>query len=352
VCPPGFAEIALALAERHRVVPLLAAGAPPDLRAALRPRRLALAQSAVRLEAELARLSGLLANAGVPFLLLKGPGLARQAYSAPELRACDDLDLWVGARDFEPALAALFAAGYRRMEPLAARTASCARRAGIEAGLIHPERRRLVEVAHGVRALAPTPRAAREVLGAAAELAIGGAAVRVPAPAHAVLLACLHGAHHCWDRLGWVADVAGLWTRLAPAERAAACAAARRWRVETALGLGLRLAQTHFDLELEGRAAALAAAPRAAALAARAGLERIGRESPRAGMIARLRFERDAQDTAARRLATLAAWIFRPTLGDIEAVPLPPALAPLYAALRPLRLLRHPWLLRVSGRPG
>ena len=341
---PAFAANELALAERHRVVPLLAFAGPPDLRGAVRRRVLALAQQTVRLEQELAAIAGVLSAAGVQFLVLKGPAMARQAYPAPEWRAYDDLDLWVETCDFGAALRALEQAGYRRTQPLGERAAACARRAGIEAALTHPERGRLVEVAHGRRALAPTGRAAREVLAAAAPLEIAGARIRAPAPGHALLLACAHGAHHRWDRLGWVADVAGLWRRLSPAEREAACRAARRWCAETALGLGLRLAAEHIDLELAGRAAALANAPRATALFRRVRLEDIACDSLRAPMIDRLRFERDAQDSVWRRLRTMAGWIFAPTLGDIEAVSLPAALYPLYAAIRPLRLLRHPWL--------
>lgn len=349
----GFAALAPALAERHRVVPLLAAGAPAGLREPMRRRWLALAQMTVRLDRELAEIQAILSAAGVGFLVLKGPGLARQAYAAPDQRACDDLDLWVSARQAAAAVRALEAAGYRRTPPMNTRTAACARRVGIEAALVHPERGRLVEVAHGHRALAPTTRAAREVLLATVEFDVAGAAIVSPKPVHALLLACVHGAHHRWDRLGWVADVAGLWMRLAPAERTEACTTARRWHITTMLGLGLRLAAENLALPLTGEAAALAAAPRVTSLASRVGLEAIGHDSPRARMIDRIRFERDAQDSVLRRLRILAGWILVPTLGDIASVPLPAALVPLYALIRPLRLLRHPWLREwiASRRP-
>ena len=178
----------------------------------------------------------------------------------------------------------------------------------------------------------------------AATLEIAGTRIRAPAPGHTLLFACLHGAHHRWDRFSWVADVAGLWRQLSPAERDESCRAARRWGAETALGLGLRLAAEHFGVALDGRAAVLATTPRAEALFRRVRIESIAFDSLRAPMVERLRFERDAQDSAPRRLRTMAGWIFTPTLGDIEAVPLPVALYPLYALIRPLRLLRHPWV--------
>ena len=336
-------EDLLALAERHRVVPLLAAGASAVPHEPLRRRMLALAQLTVRLERELAEIAACLSAARVEFLVLKGPAMARQAYPVSEWRAYDDLDLWVATRDLDAALAALAAAGYCRMPPLDARTAACARRAGIEAALAHPDRGRLIEMSHGDRALAPTARAAKEVRSGTVQLEVAGAWVRAPAPRHALLLACAHGAHHCWDRLGWVADVTGLWMRLSSADREETLAMASRWRMETILGLGLRLAVDHFGVQLNGPAAALANAARVRELAARVGLEQIGADSARAAMPERLRFERDALDSVFQRAQIMAGWIFHPTMGDIDAVPLPRALYPLYAVVRPLRLLRHPW---------
>ena len=339
----GEERCGLALAERHRVVPLLIAGLAAPEQEPFRRRALALVQQTVRLEQELAAIAAVWSAADVEFLVLKGPALARQAYPVPEWRAYDDLDLWVATCDFDRAVAALERGGYRRQHPLSRRAAACARRAGIEAALVHPERGRLVEVAHGWPALAPTRRAAAEMTTAAVTLEIAGVRIRAPGSVHALLYACQHGAHHSWDRLSWVADVAGLWLRLGPTGHVQACETARQWRMTTMLGLGLRLAAEHLGLQLENPAAALAALPRVRALSARVRLEAVGAGPERAAMLDRLRFARDARDTAGQRLRMIAGWIFTPTLGDIEVRPLPEALYPLYALLRPLRLLRHPW---------
>jgi len=182
------------------------------------------------------------------------------------------------------------------------------------------------------------------VLKSSVPLEVAGTTVRTTAPVHTLLLACIHGAHHRWDRLSWVADVAGLWGRLSLQEQDEAFRVARRWRVETSLGLGLRLATDCLNLPLEGPAQERAGRPRVQALAARVQLAAITADSLRVPMLDRLRYESDVQDTAFRRLRMKREWLWVPTLGDIQAVPLPATLYFLYAWIRPLRLLRHPWL--------
>jgi Uncharacterised nucleotidyltransferase len=336
----------LAFAERHRVVPLMQAGLSGLDRISMPVHRrvLALALQTVRLEQELGILAECLTAAGVEFLLLKGPAIARQAYPFPEWRVYDDLDLWVESRDLEAADRALTGAGYHPFIALSSRAASCARRAGIESAWVHPERGRLIEISHGHRALAPSAAAARLVLQSAVQMDVAGTRVRTTTPVHTLLLACIHGAHHRWDRLSWVADIAGLWKKLSSDDQIEACAVAHRWRVETSLGLGLRLAADYLDLPLDSAALDLSSLPRIQALAARVNLEEIHADSLRVPMLERLRFENDAQDTARQRLRMKWNWLCVPTLGDIEAVPLPGPLFFLYAWIRPLRLLRHPWL--------
>jgi hypothetical protein len=342
----------LALAERHRVVPLLAEGLGEGCPPSVRRRRLALAQQTVRLEAELGQIAVALAGEGIGFLALKGPAMARQAYPAPEWRAYDDLDLWVESADHERAEEALRRIGYVREPAMAPRLAALARRAGIECALRHPQRGRLVELAHGAPALGLSGWMARDAVRESVEISVGGAGVRCPSPPHALLLACLHGAHHRWDRLGWVMDVAGLWMRMDQRQREDAVATARRWRVATALGLGLKLAASHAGLDVSEPEAWGADGRRVEALAREVALETLGADALRAPSLGRLRFERKTQDGFWRRLATAGRWVFVPTMGDFAAAALPPALYPLYAVLRPLRLLGHPALRRRSGDSG
>lgn len=90
---------------------------PPSLAEALRLAGLRAAQAHLAIEAEGARVHGLLAKAGVPTLLIKG--LARRAGAPARLRdtrATSDVDILMRASDAELAWRALHDAGY---EPLA-----------------------------------------------------------------------------------------------------------------------------------------------------------------------------------------------------------------------------------------
>ena len=238
---PGFAEQGYALAERHHVFPLVYAGleawknagaAPtPAAANAWHRRMLVHARKAIRYEQELAALAARLAAAGVEFLAVKGPVLARQAYPVSVWRGYDDLDIRVRSKDLLAVVRILAERGYSRSVPLDARGAACARCAGIEVAMVNQDQACFLDVAHGWRALAPGRRAADEIWEEAVTLEIAGTRVRAPRPEHALLLACAHGAHHRWDRLVWVADVAGLWARLARAALADGNHAGPRARV-------------------------------------------------------------------------------------------------------------------------
>ena len=99
------------------------------------------------------------------------------------------------------------------------------------------------------------------------------------------------------------------------------------------------MAERCFGVEVEGAAVGARRARRIDSLMERAGVEAIGADSSRASMWERLRFEFAAQDSAARRMGMLARWAFAPTLGDLDAVVLPAGTYPLYALIRPLRML-------------
>ena len=98
---PSFDELAIA-AEQHGMEPLVLAhiertglAIPADLRARLRARRTQHAHAAAVRARVVADVACAMAQAGVPFLVLKGAALAHLVYDDPRLRPMRDVDLLI-----------------------------------------------------------------------------------------------------------------------------------------------------------------------------------------------------------------------------------------------------------------
>lgn len=162
----------------------------------------------VRAGADLARLTAVLATAGVEVTAVKGPALVAQAYRTPGDRGCGDLDVLVAPVDLGPALGLLEAAGYRSLDQNWSRMRELlvgqVRLRSPSAGVVDLHwhllndraLRQRFDLGHDVWAAARAP------------LQVGGTtvhALQLPlALVHVGLHAALSGAH----RLVWLQDVA------------------------------------------------------------------------------------------------------------------------------------------------
>src|SRR5207244_1068830 len=81
-------------------------------------------------------------------------------------------------------------------------------------------------------------------------LPLGGTLVRTLSAEHLLLVLCAHGAKHCWERLGWICDVAELLRRTPALDLSGMLAQARSLGVERIMLLGLRLAAELLDVPL------------------------------------------------------------------------------------------------------
>jgi Uncharacterised nucleotidyltransferase len=251
----------LLLAEEHGVVGHLAAAVreldggllPPETRRALLERQRAQVLFSLRITAELFRLLDRLASAKIAALVVKGPVLSQRAYGDPAMRAYGDLDLLVRQRDIRRATELMISAGYEAQVSLAA----------IDAKKIpgqylfqKPDSKLLVEL-HNDYTLRYFPRRlplekffARQI--------------RIPLDAHEapalsvedeLVLICIHGAKHFWERLLWIADVAALVTSQSHIEWHHVAASANEVGAARMLHTGLRLAEGLLKVSLAERIA-------------------------------------------------------------------------------------------------
>jgi len=221
---PAFLE----LAEEHGVTQLVASVAqkfPPDgpqasaklipfeFREVLLERQRAQAFSTMRMSAELFRLVERFAAEGIGVLAVKGPALAMQAYGDAAMRNYGDLDFLVRDTDIARATQLMMDAGYAPQIPLSA----------IAAGKIpgqylfrQREAKLLVEL-HNDQTMRYYPRGLpiEELFSRSVRVKMDGREVPAPCVEDHLLLICIHGAKHFWEKLLWIADVAALIARQA-----------------------------------------------------------------------------------------------------------------------------------------
>ncbi|HEX8837807.1 MAG TPA: nucleotidyltransferase family protein [Candidatus Acidoferrum sp.] len=252
----------LMLAEAHGVLGQLTAGLNNDTDAMTAPETRPLwlervrAQSflTLRLTAELFRLLELFGKQGISTLVIKGPVLAAQAYADPSVRSYGDLDLLVWQRDIRRATELMIASGYEAAVSLKA----------IDDGKIpgqylfsKPDSQLLVEL-HNDLTLRyfPRPLPIEDFFARQVRVPIDGHGVPAPCLEDELVLICVHGAKHFWERLSWIADVAGLVSRQASIDWERAASTARSVESEHLLHTGLRLAVQVLHAELPEKIAA------------------------------------------------------------------------------------------------
>jgi Uncharacterised nucleotidyltransferase len=238
----------LRLAEDHGVVGHVAGClgdleeslVPPEIRQALIDRQRAQIFSTLRLTAELFRILERFTSEGIASLVVKGPVLAVQAYGDPAMRSYGDLDLLVRQRDIRRATEIMSDAGFLATVPLSA----------IDAGKIpgqylfsKVDSKIIVEL-HNDRTLRYFPRPLPIEEFFARQIRVRLDAHEAPALSveDELMLICIHGAKHFWERLMWIADVAGLVSRQTGLDWERVADSARAVGAERILHTGLRLA--------------------------------------------------------------------------------------------------------------
>jgi hypothetical protein len=163
---------------------------------------------------------------GLSAVPLKGPLLASSVYGNLALRPFGDLDVLVRKEEVGRTRALLTARGYSRWDEGGDEARHLER--GYQDNFVRRDGEVVVELHWGITrrhfSVRLEPAQLWERL---TETRLLGRAVRTLAPEDLVLVLCIHGARHLWDRLVWVCDIAELLRTLPVAweellERAAA----------------------------------------------------------------------------------------------------------------------------------
>ena len=168
--------------------------------------------------AEAARMTRLLADAGIQSMVIKGPVLSLLAFGDPTLRESQDIDLAIDPAQLLNVDRLMTQAGYRRIAPEVNftllqyrlyqrwRCQSCYYSNSVDLFLeVHW---RLTS-----NSLLMPP---GKTMMCTQQIAIGGASFSTLTDEELFLYLCVHGSVHVWFRLKWLADIAALLQRLAP----------------------------------------------------------------------------------------------------------------------------------------
>lgn len=245
----------LQLATDHGLIPLVTRRLkpmdpeliPPGVAVKFRQLQRSSTLLTLQLTAELFRVLDRFSQAVIPVLLTKGPALSVRCYGDPGQRQYGDLDLIIRQADIRRATQAMPDLGYEPRVPL---TAIDANKSAGEYAFRKSGTGLLVEF-HTERTFRyhPRPLPIEKLFERSTSLTIDNRSVPALSLEDELVLICVHGAKHFWERLMWIADVAALISRQS-LDWDRANAVAREVGAQRILRLGLRLASDLLGAEL------------------------------------------------------------------------------------------------------
>jgi hypothetical protein len=276
--------------------------------------------------------------------------LAWLAYRSLTRRRYLDLDFFLEQRNLPRATALLKSAGFRAdFEPREEVSGASGPVPG-QYGFYRDVTRSQVEL-HTERTLRyyPIPLDFNKMQERLLTVEISGRTVRTFSAEDTLIMLCVHGAKHFWERLAWIVDVAEL-IASQPVDWPLTLRIATKLKSRRLLLLGLSLAHELVGASLPQDI--LTEAQRDSNvgwLANRVYNELAGVADPRAGVVPRAMFRLRSGDGIQNSARHMFRLLSSPTLGDHKTLRLPAVLNPLYALVRPLNLVRQ-YGLGLRGR--
>jgi hypothetical protein len=183
-------------------------------------------------------------------------------------------------------------------------------------------------------------------------VSMGGSQVLTFSPEDLLLLLCVHGAKHRWERLAWICDVAKLIQVHQDLDWEWTMGQAQALGLERMVLLGLFLAGDSLGAEVPEAVKRRIRAEPAIELLASQVLRWLFQEAGGPSEISKALFHLRAMDRGRDRLQYGLGRIATPNSADRASLPLPGVLSLLYYPLRPLRLLGKYGWQHLRGRPA
>src|SRR5271169_798652 len=195
--------------------------------------------------AEAARITSLLADAGIRSMIIKGPLLSLLAFGAPSLRESQDIDLVVDSANVMEAHRLIVQAGYRLIAPIVELTPPryrVYRRWRGQSGYYLVSSDVVLELHWRLTANSLLMRDA--ATSCTQQVRVSGRSFATLPDEELFLYLCVHGSVHMWFRLKWLADIAALLQRLRPEAIGRIASRARTLGLDRPVHVALILAHT------------------------------------------------------------------------------------------------------------
>jgi hypothetical protein len=321
----------------HVVARLLPGTLPEERLANLQAFARANARANLQLTAELLRLMKLFRQQEVKALPFKGPLLASTVYGNLGLRSFADLDILFSPTQVLAARDVLLAAGYDMRSCLHWNSDTAFLRS-INSEFTMANRDVQVDVHWR-----PLPDSFPFRLDFASlwsdqsVVQLGGHSVPTFGAEHQLLFLAAHGAKHCWEKLGWLCDLARF-LNVTEIDWDRALALSLKGGSVLVLSHALALARDVLGTKLPQQAEQLIAADERTTAIANIAAERLLHGIGRPGAIESLRFSLPFTTGAVGSLRLCHSLCLAPTEAEWSVLSLPPALYFLYYPLRIFRL--------------
>ena len=342
-------EHLLAMAHRHRVIPLLSralrrvapADVPTSVLETLRAEGAAIARRNLLLTRELLSLLKRFDEHGIRAVPIKGPVLAMLAYQDVSLRQFGDLDMLLNAGDVARARALLEAEGYIPKFQLAAPQEDAFITYQHDYPLYHSGKDIVLELHSGIK---PKFYAIsldhKDLWAGLSGISIGGQQIPCLTLEDQLLTLCIHGTSHSWERLFWIVDIAELLSMTREVDWSRLLARARRLGCHRIVLLGLALAHDLLDAPLSEMLCHAIREDRQILRLEQQVVEQlffINAEMVEG--VKQFRFYMAARERWLDRVCYGLHLALDPTINDWKVLSLPSTASFLYYVIRPLRLM-------------
>jgi hypothetical protein len=182
---------------------------PVDVLNQLRDYSIANTLRNISLTEELFRLLEIFESHHIPAVPYKGPVLAASVYGDIALRQYTDLDIIIREQDILIAKELLISEGYSPQFPLNGSHARFLIRLQRDCKFFHYSQKFVTEIQWGiVQRYFPNIFDTEQLWERLEPVKFEGRKTKTFSPEDTVLILCLHGYYHCWERLVWICDIA------------------------------------------------------------------------------------------------------------------------------------------------